>query len=117
MPYGSKNFRTAVSWKGKHHEIPPRVEYRLTTKGQELVESVISLLEWMRKWSKRLNNNKNNDIASSRQQKEYLSNDGYGRNAKNYRGRYLLESLTILSLMILQGFERSKFLAALVTGC
>ena len=36
-----------------YHEIPPRVEYRLTTTGQELVESVISLLEWMRKWSKR----------------------------------------------------------------
>ena len=35
-----------------YHEIPPRVEYRLTTKGQELVESVISLLQWMRKWSK-----------------------------------------------------------------
>ena len=33
-----------------YHEIPPRVEYRLTTKGQELVESVISLLQWMRKW-------------------------------------------------------------------
>jgi len=28
-----------------YHEIPPRVEYRLTTKGQELVESVISLLQ------------------------------------------------------------------------
>jgi DNA-binding HxlR family transcriptional regulator len=36
-----------------YNEIPPRVEYRLTTKGQELVESVVSLLEWMRKWSKR----------------------------------------------------------------
>ena len=36
-----------------YNEIPPRVEYRLTTKGQELVESVISLLEWMRKWSRR----------------------------------------------------------------
>ena len=35
-----------------YHEIPPRVEYRLTAKGQELVESVISLLQWMRKWSK-----------------------------------------------------------------
>jgi DNA-binding HxlR family transcriptional regulator len=34
-----------------YHEIPPRVEYRLTTKGQELVESIISLLEWMRRWS------------------------------------------------------------------
>jgi DNA-binding HxlR family transcriptional regulator len=28
-----------------YHEIPPRVEYHLTTKGQELVESVISLLQ------------------------------------------------------------------------
>jgi DNA-binding HxlR family transcriptional regulator len=36
-----------------YNEIPPRVEYRLTTKCQELVESVISMLEWMRKWSKR----------------------------------------------------------------
>jgi DNA-binding HxlR family transcriptional regulator len=33
------------------NEIPPRVEYRLTLKGQELVESVINLLQWMRKWS------------------------------------------------------------------
>jgi len=35
-----------------YNEIPPRVEYRLTSKGQELVESVIGLLQWMRKWSK-----------------------------------------------------------------
>src|SRR6266513_5315931 len=34
-----------------YNEIPPRVEYRLTNKGQELVESVINLLQWMRKWS------------------------------------------------------------------
>jgi DNA-binding HxlR family transcriptional regulator len=34
-----------------YHEIPPRVEYNLTNKGQELVESVISLLQWMQKWS------------------------------------------------------------------
>jgi DNA-binding HxlR family transcriptional regulator len=34
-----------------YNEIPPRVEYRLTTKGQELVESVVNLLQWMRKWS------------------------------------------------------------------
>lgn len=34
-----------------YNEIPPRVEYRLTGKGQELVESVIGLLHWMRKWS------------------------------------------------------------------
>jgi DNA-binding HxlR family transcriptional regulator len=35
-----------------YNEIPPRVEYRLTTKGQELVESVIYLLNWMKKWAK-----------------------------------------------------------------
>jgi DNA-binding HxlR family transcriptional regulator len=34
-----------------YNEIPPRVEYCLTQKGQELVESVIALLQWMRKWS------------------------------------------------------------------
>jgi DNA-binding HxlR family transcriptional regulator len=34
-----------------YNEIPPRVEYRLTEKGQELVESIINLLQWMRKWS------------------------------------------------------------------
>jgi DNA-binding HxlR family transcriptional regulator len=34
-----------------YNEIPPRVEYRLTKKGQELVESVINLLQWMKKWS------------------------------------------------------------------
>ena len=33
------------------NEIPPRVEYRLTAKGQELTESIINLLQWMRKWS------------------------------------------------------------------
>lgn len=33
-----------------YNEIPPRVEYSLTPKGQELVESIISLLQWMRKW-------------------------------------------------------------------
>ncbi len=34
-----------------YNEIPPRVEYNLTPKGQELVESIIGLLQWMRKWS------------------------------------------------------------------
>ena len=34
-----------------YNEIPPRVEYRLTSKGQELIESIIGLLQWMRKWS------------------------------------------------------------------
>jgi DNA-binding HxlR family transcriptional regulator len=32
-----------------YNEIPPRVEYNLTNKGQELVEPVINLLEWMRR--------------------------------------------------------------------
>lgn len=35
-----------------YNEIPPRVEYRLTKKGQELVESIIDLLQWMKKWSR-----------------------------------------------------------------
>jgi DNA-binding HxlR family transcriptional regulator len=34
-----------------YDEIPPRVEYKLTIKGQELVESLIDLLQWMRRWS------------------------------------------------------------------
>jgi DNA-binding HxlR family transcriptional regulator len=34
-----------------YNEIPPRVEYMLTTKGVELVESVADLLLWMRKWA------------------------------------------------------------------
>jgi len=35
-----------------YSEIPPRVEYRLTAKGQELVESVMYLFQWMKKWSR-----------------------------------------------------------------
>ena len=34
-----------------YNEIPPRVEYSLTTKGVELVESVADLLRWMRRWT------------------------------------------------------------------
>ena len=34
-----------------YNEIPPRVEYKMTKKGQELVESIINLLQWMIKWS------------------------------------------------------------------
>ena len=34
-----------------YNEIPPRVKYKLTIKGQELVESIVDLLQWMRKWS------------------------------------------------------------------
>ncbi|MGZ5490390.1 MAG: winged helix-turn-helix transcriptional regulator [Nitrososphaeraceae archaeon] len=34
-----------------YNEIPPRVEYKLTKKGQELIESILNLLQWMIKWS------------------------------------------------------------------
>ena len=34
-----------------YNEIPPRVEYKLTEKGQELVESIFNLMRWMIKWS------------------------------------------------------------------
>jgi DNA-binding HxlR family transcriptional regulator len=45
--------KSGILKKYRYNEIPPRVEYRLTGKGQELVESIIDLLQWMRKWSKR----------------------------------------------------------------
>ena len=38
-----------------YNEIPPRVEYRLTNKGQELVESIIYLLNWIEEMGKRVN--------------------------------------------------------------
>ena len=47
-----------------YNEIPPRVEYNLTPKGQELVESVIDLLQWMRKWSLPQNLQKGSEIQS-----------------------------------------------------
>ena len=34
-----------------YNEIPPKVEYKLTRKGQELVESIFNLIHWMIKWS------------------------------------------------------------------
>jgi DNA-binding HxlR family transcriptional regulator len=43
--------RSGILERQYFNEIPPRVEYRLTSKGQELVESIINLLQWMRKWS------------------------------------------------------------------
>ena len=43
--------RGGILHRQAYNEIPPRVEYMLTSKGQELVESIISLLEWMKKWS------------------------------------------------------------------
>jgi DNA-binding HxlR family transcriptional regulator len=47
--------RSGILERQAYNEIPPRVEYRLTNKGQELVESVINLLQWMRKWSTKSN--------------------------------------------------------------
>ncbi|HEY7080886.1 MAG TPA: helix-turn-helix domain-containing protein [Nitrososphaeraceae archaeon] len=42
---------TGILERQAYNEIPPRVEYRLTNKGQELVESIIHLLNWMKKWA------------------------------------------------------------------
>ena len=35
----------------RYNEIPPRVEYSLTAKGQELAIAIVDLLRWMRKWT------------------------------------------------------------------
>ena len=43
--------KSGILERQRYNEIPPRVEYRLTVKGQELVESVIGILQWMRKWA------------------------------------------------------------------
>jgi DNA-binding HxlR family transcriptional regulator len=43
--------KTGIVERRKYNEIPPRVEYGITPKGQELIESIIYLLQWMRKWS------------------------------------------------------------------
>jgi DNA-binding HxlR family transcriptional regulator len=43
--------RNEILERKAYNEIPPRVEYRLTDKGQELVESIVDLLQWMRKWA------------------------------------------------------------------
>jgi DNA-binding HxlR family transcriptional regulator len=44
--------KSGILERHRYNEIPPRVEYTLTTKGQELVESVVNILQWMRKWTK-----------------------------------------------------------------
>lgn len=51
--------KSGILEKHRYNEIPPRVEYTLTAKGQELVESVISILQWMRKWAKVGHSNSN----------------------------------------------------------
>ena len=45
--------KSGILERHRYNEIPPRVEYTLTLKGQELVESVVSILQWMRKWANR----------------------------------------------------------------
>lgn len=44
--------RDGILERRSYNEIPPRVEYTLTGKGQELITSMINLLQWMKKWSK-----------------------------------------------------------------
>lgn len=44
--------KSGILQRKAYNEIPPRVEYKLTAKGQELIESVLNLLQWMRKWSR-----------------------------------------------------------------
>ena len=43
--------RDGILERHAYNEIPPKVEYKLTKKGQELVESIFNLLHWMIKWS------------------------------------------------------------------
>jgi DNA-binding HxlR family transcriptional regulator len=43
--------RGGILERQSYNETPPRVEYKLTKKGQELVESIVNLLQWMRKWN------------------------------------------------------------------
>ena len=45
--------KSGILERHSYNEIPPRVEYKLTSKGQELVKSLIDLLQWMKKWSSR----------------------------------------------------------------
>jgi len=43
--------KSGILERHRYNEIPPRVEYTLTTEGQELVESVTNILQWMKKWA------------------------------------------------------------------
>ncbi|HEX7256582.1 MAG TPA: helix-turn-helix domain-containing protein [Nitrososphaeraceae archaeon] len=43
--------RDGILERHAYNEIPPRVEYKMTRKGQELVESILNLIQWMIKWS------------------------------------------------------------------
>jgi DNA-binding HxlR family transcriptional regulator len=39
--------RDGILERHAYNEIPPKVEYKLTKKGQELVESIFNLIQWM----------------------------------------------------------------------
>jgi DNA-binding HxlR family transcriptional regulator len=43
--------RNEIVTRHSYNEIPPRVEYRLTAKGEEITGAILSLTRWMRKWS------------------------------------------------------------------
>ena len=43
--------RDGILERHAYNEIPPKVEYKLTQKGQELVESIFNLIHWMINWS------------------------------------------------------------------
>ena len=43
--------RDGILERHAYNEIPPKVEYKLTKKGQELIESIFNLIHWMIKWS------------------------------------------------------------------
>src|SRR5215204_2358730 len=38
--------RDGILERKAYNEIPPRVEYKMTKKGQELVESILNLIQW-----------------------------------------------------------------------
>src|SRR5919106_6031703 len=56
--------KSGILERHRYNEIPPRVEYSLTTKGQEPVESVVSILQWMRKWAN-VGHSNNNPITTT----------------------------------------------------
>ena len=43
--------RDGILERRAYNEIPPKVEYKLTKKEQELVKSIFNLIHWMIKWS------------------------------------------------------------------
>jgi DNA-binding HxlR family transcriptional regulator len=42
--------KSGILSRNSYNEIPSRIEYRLTDKGQVLTASIISMLQWMKKW-------------------------------------------------------------------